>query len=149
MFTLTASVNCIFFFSVCACVRACVWHTILLYCALWFTWFLFFPPVSLYCKYVPLCGSVVCFLTPRSLCLSSRVCLAAFHLISQLWSLTVSLTLTDSLPFSQFARHFALCCRQPHVQLAVSFFCRPMTLFQHSFQWCLMFSVGSNKAFLS
>lgn len=134
MFALTASVNCIFFLlCVCACACVCVTHNTALLCIVVHLISFFLHP-SPYCKYVPLCGSVVCFLTPRSLCLSSRVCLAAFHLISQLWSLTVSLTLTDSLPFSQFARHFALCCRQPHVQLAVSFFCRPMTLFQHSFQ---------------
>lgn len=139
MFALTASVNCIFFSSL--CVRVCVRVCDTQYCSAVHCGSLDFflsPPVSLYCKYVPLCGSVVCFLTPRSLCLSSRVCLAAFHLISQLWSLTVSLTLTDSLPFSQFARHFALCCRWPHVQLAVSFFCRPMTLFQ---QFPVMFDV--------
>lgn len=88
MFTLTTSVNCVFlcdtqYFS-----------------AVQSGSLDFVPPGSPYCKYVPLCGSVVCFLTPQPLSLSSLVCLAAFHLISQLWSLTVSLTLALSLSLS-------------------------------------------------
>lgn len=55
MFTLTSSVNCVS--CVCdsqyCCAVHCGSHD-------------FVPPRSLYCKYVPLCGSVVCFLTPSA-----------------------------------------------------------------------------------
>lgn len=112
MFTLTTSVNYVF----------SLFDT--QYCSALRCGSFGFVPTG-YCKYVPLCGSVVCFVTPLPLCLSSCVCLTAFHLISQLWSLTVSLTLTDSLslglPNTLLSAAIGLM-----LSLAVSSFCRPV-----------------------